>query len=127
MTITPELRKGTAVWIRKDGHVLIGLRNNVRGNDRGGGTWCPPGGHVETGETDEDCALREVREEARVEIKNLRAIGRIVDFNPERNITYDTACFVADWAAGVEWQHLPEPLYRPAKQLVEEHGNPLEI
>ena len=51
---------GIGVIIQKDGKLLMGQRRGAHGAD----TWCPPGGHLEFGETWESCARRETREEA---------------------------------------------------------------
>lgn len=49
------------VFVTPDGRVLLLLRSDDA--DDHPGTWCYPGGHVEDGETTEDAAKREAREE----------------------------------------------------------------
>ena len=51
----------TAVVINDQGEVLLQLRRDTQ-------TWAPPSGGVEPGETVANCAIREVREEAGIEI-----------------------------------------------------------
>ena len=58
---------GLGVIIKKDGKVLMGKRKNSHGE----GTWNFPGGHLEYEESWEECARRETREEAGIEIKNI--------------------------------------------------------
>lgn len=132
-----ETRHGTGVWIRKEGKLLLGKRISPRGHD----TWCPPGGHVEKDESVADCCAREVREEAQLEIENLREIKVMEDLNPEINVIYITHIFVADWKSGeviakpdefsqmgwYGWNALPQPLFRPTAQFVELGINPLEF
>lgn len=66
------VRVGIAVIVYgDDGRVLIGQRKSAHGQ----GLWGFPGGHLETGETPADCARREVREEAGIEIDNLNLVG----------------------------------------------------
>lgn len=52
-------RVGVAVIVIRNGRVLLGQRRGALGN----GTWALPGGHLEFGESIEDCARREVWEE----------------------------------------------------------------
>ncbi|WP_083936294.1 NUDIX hydrolase [Nocardiopsis ganjiahuensis] len=59
----------TGVVVRPaDGRVLVIKRSDD-------GRWVPPGGVLELGETPEECAVREVREETGVEVKPLRLTG----------------------------------------------------
>lgn len=51
---------GVGVLVVNDGKLLLGERIHAHGS----GTWCPPGGHLEFGETPIDCARRELWEEA---------------------------------------------------------------
>lgn len=134
----PELRFGTGVWVYKGDLLLVGRRKSVHGDN----TWCPPGGHLDPGETIAECAKREVQEEAAIEIDELEDLGiEIADLNAELNAFYRTTFYRAAWKAGepvvlpseyyewrwVRWEELPQPLFRPARLFVEQHGNPLEI
>jgi 8-oxo-dGTP diphosphatase len=59
---------GCLVW--RNGKFLLHQRRNAHGD----GTWAPPGGHLEFGESWEECAAREVFEETGMRIKNTRLI-----------------------------------------------------
>ena len=59
---------GIGVFVFKDGKILLGKRRNAHGE----GSWSLPGGHLEFNEELEDCAQREVMEEAGIKIKNIR-------------------------------------------------------
>jgi ADP-ribose pyrophosphatase YjhB (NUDIX family) len=58
---------GVGVIVLREGKVLLGRR---RGS-HGAGTWALPGGHLEFGESVEDCALRETEEETGLAVKIL--------------------------------------------------------
>ena len=59
----------SAVVIDEKGRVLL-LKHNFRGGSR----WGFPGGFMEKGEQPESALRREVREEAGIEIENIRAV-----------------------------------------------------
>ncbi len=121
---------GVGVLIVKDNKVLLGKRKNAHGE----GTWCPPGGHLEFGESFEDCARRETLEEAGINIKNIRLITATNDiFSKEKH--YITLCFLADYDKGevtikepekcerwewFAWDALPTPLFLPIENLIKE-------
>ena len=115
----PKIGIGVMIW--KDGKVLLGKRKG----SHGAGAYCFPGGALEYGETLEECARREVREETGIEISNIRfnVISDELEHMPKH---YVNVMFVADWASGEvrlmepekseswEWydpKHLPEPLF----------------
>lgn len=122
----PKVGIGVLVW--KGGKIIIGQR----GDSHGSGTWSVPGGHLEQGESFEDCAKREVFEETGLKIKNVRPLAVTNDLFKSENKHYVTIWLESDWAAGKEtvkeprrmrgWQwrtlsNLPAPLFEPWRQL----------
>lgn len=64
----------TAILVfNKVGHVLLQKRDNIP-TIQEPGKWDVWGGHCETGETPEACAIRELREELGIEIADPRAL-----------------------------------------------------
>jgi len=128
----PERPKvGVGVVVIKDGNVLLGKRKNAHGD----GSWCFPGGHLEFGEAIEDCARREVREEAGIEIANPRLGPYTNDIFPDEGKHYITLYVISDYASGdvqilepdkieqwqwFEWGSMPQPLFIPIQNLVKQ-------
>lgn len=129
---SPLLGACTAIW---RGEKILLARRSVNPN---AGTWAMPGGLVELGETVEDAARREVKEETRLTIDRVafnrffEIIMRDGDDRVERH--YVLAMFVAlspygiavagDDAAAVNWFTLDEldgiPLTANTLELVRE-------
>jgi 8-oxo-dGTP diphosphatase len=61
---------GVGVIIEKDQKVLLLKRGNVHGAD----SWSTPGGHLDYGETPEECAIRETKEETNLDIQQVSHI-----------------------------------------------------
>lgn len=129
---------GIGVAIIKDNKILLGKRKNSHGN----GSWCYPGGHLELAESWEECSRREVKEEAGIEIKNLRFGTVTNDIFETEDKHYITLCLVADFDSGevklmepdkcekwdwFEWEKLPKPLFLPLLNQLKEGFNPLKI
>jgi len=122
--ISPRIGIG-AILIRQ-GLVLLGLRKGSHGS----GTWALPGGHLEFGESVEDCAIREIREETGLRVQRLSAGPYSNDLFEDKH--YVTLFVVAHSESGepriVEpekcsrwawfpWSRLPTPLFRPLASI----------
>ena len=117
--LRPNVGIGVMVW--REGKVLVGRRLKPPG----AGQYCWPGGMLEYGETFETCAGRECREEAGIEITNIRFL-HLTNMRQYEGYHDINIGFIADWASGepqvlepdkmVEWQWcdlntLPEPIF----------------
>jgi 8-oxo-dGTP diphosphatase len=60
-----------------DNRTTLMIHRNKKENDYHKGKWNGLGGKLEPGENPEECAIREVREESGLEIKNLKLCGFI--------------------------------------------------
>lgn len=128
---------GTGVWICKDGKILMGKREGKHG----AGTWGASGGKVEMYEDIIDHCVREITEEAGIEVANIRFMTYTNDIVEEWGTHYLTLHFAADWVSGeprdepggmVEWgwyawDTLPEPLFPSARNFVKSGYNPLNF
>ena len=114
-------RVGIGVMIWKDGKILIGKRRVSHGK----GEYAWPGGHLEYMESFEQCAKREVKEEADIEIENVRFV-RLLNMKNYPPRHYVDIGLAADWKSGVpkvmetdkceswDWydpENLPAPLF----------------
>lgn len=119
---------GVGVLVMREGRVLLGERRGAHG----AGTWAPPGGHLEFGETVESCARREVREETGLEILEVRPAPYTSDVFESDQKHYITLFVTARSPAGeperrepekctqwswYDWFDLPGPLFAPLATL----------
>ncbi len=128
---------GVGVIVIKYNKILLGKRKNAHGE----GSWSFPGGHLEYGESWEECSRREVREEVGMEIKNIR-FGTITnDIFENEQKHYITICMISDFDSGevqlmepnkceewkwFEWDKLPQPLFLPTINQLKAGFNPLK-
>jgi 8-oxo-dGTP diphosphatase len=127
--VKSDILVGIGVFVFKDNKFLMLQRHG----SHGAGSWSIPGGCVEFGESFEETAKREVKEETGVEITNIRfgAITNDVFINEGKH--YITVWMLSDWTRGVEhitepnkclkqrWHNfddLPSPLFSPWNQLL---------
>jgi len=124
-------RIGVGVLLFRDGKVLLGKRLG----SHGAGEWATPGGHLEFGETPQQCAQREVAEETGL------SLGECVQGPFTNNIFcseqkhYVTLFMLAWHASGTPercephkcegWQWfdktaLPQPLFAPLQSLLDQ-------
>lgn len=119
---------GIGVYIINDeGKLLMTLRVSPHEP----GTWCPPGGHLEMGESFLACCKREVREEVGLELKTVELLGVVNNvFSPNKH--YVNLDFLAKGVSGepkigepekikkIGWydlNKLPSPLMLPVVNL----------
>jgi 8-oxo-dGTP diphosphatase len=115
---------GVAVFIYRNGQFIAIQRSGSHGE----GTWSLPGGHLEFGESWEQCAKREAIEEIGSEITNVQFLAATNDLFEAEGKHYVTIWMTADWQAnepeskepdkviGLQWidfAHLPQPLFEP--------------
>ena len=125
---SPQPQIGVGVLVVRDGRVLLGQR---RGS-HGAGTWAPPGGHLEFGESVEACARREVREETGLELQDVRPAPYTNDVFAAEGKHYVTLFVLAEAASGEPevrephkcrgwrwfcWSEFPDPLFLPLETL----------
>lgn len=122
MSAYPKVGVGVFVW--KDGKFIMGQRLGSHGAN----TWSIPGGHLEYGESWEECAKREVLEETGLEIESVRLLAVTNDLFENDGKHYVTLWVESDWVSGkpqiiepdklikLEWRDfvsLPSPLFDP--------------
>ncbi len=73
-----------------------------------GGHWAFPKGHVEAGETEEQTAVREVREETGLVVKLDTRYREMVTFSPAPRTLKDVVYFAATVVSGTETPQLSE-------------------
>lgn len=82
-----------------------------RKSQHGNGYWGSGGGHLEIGESLQDGALRELREEAGedLRVKNVRSLG-VCNFTQMKPKHYVDISFVAEWKSGKPHNTEPEKM-----------------
>ena len=128
------VKVGVGVLIRKNRKILLIKRKGAHGE----GTWAPPGGHIDFGESVIDCAKREVKEEVEIKIKNLKVLGFTEDLFKKDKKHYITVWVDSEWKSGkiknsgeefsearwFPWKKLPKPLFVSLKNFVKKEVLP---
>ena len=130
-------RIGVGVIVEHENRVLLGLRKNAHGT----GTWAMPGGHLEFGETVEDCARRELLEETGLVALALEAgsgswVEDVMENGTKHYITFfvkviqfegtpehlePEKCESWQW---FDWDALPSPLFDTITSYLVRYGQP---
>jgi len=126
-----KIKACVGVMIFKDGKVLMGERKGSHGS----GEYSFPGGHLEFGESFEECVKRETFEETGVKIKNIKfqCLSNIYKHSGRQDVLVS---FIADWESGedkimepekcnsLNWydlNNLPSPLFYPSEVLIDSY------
>ncbi len=133
MIVRPKVGVGVLVF-NDSNQLLLGQRSTSHGE----GDFGPPGGHLEFGESFEECAIREVKEEVGFEIakpsflsltndvfvdtkKHYISIFMCASFSKEQEVINMEPEKVESW----EWYNLddlPKKLFLPLNTLVRQGG-----
>ncbi|XP_042520881.1 nudix hydrolase 1 [Macadamia integrifolia] len=138
----PVPRVAVVVFVINGKSVLLGKRRATIGDS----CFALPGGHLEFGESFEECAAREVKEETGIDIEKIEFLtvtNNVFLKEPkpshyvtifERAVLKDTQqlpqnmeptkCHGWDW---YDWNHLPEPLFGPLETMVKSGFNPFPL
>ena len=131
------IKVGIGVMIKDGNKILLGHRSAKR-KDTGGifepDTWTLPGGKQEYDETVIDTAIREVKEETNLDIKNPEVFSVSDDFQPDRHFV--TIEMITEEFSGElkimeptkedDWQwfdlnDLPDNIYSPSRVFIEKY------
>lgn len=128
---TKNVRVGVAVLIFQQNKLLLGERI---GSSHGAHTWQLPGGHLEFGETWEECAIRETKEETGINIYDVSFVQVANNIMSEENKHYVTIFMSSNKIKGKVktmepkkckrwewfcWNTLPTPLFSPLSDLID--------
>ncbi|KAK3222639.1 hypothetical protein Dsin_009664 [Dipteronia sinensis] len=132
-------RVGVAVFLLRGKTVLLGLRRNSIGDS----TYALPGGHLEFGESFEECGARELKEETGMDIEKIEFLtvtNKVFKENPKpahyvtiflraalSDPLQDFQNLEPDKCSGLgwyDWDNLPKPLFWPLDEMVQSGFNP---
>jgi 8-oxo-dGTP diphosphatase len=126
-------RIGIGVIVRRDGKVLLGKRKGTHGNDQ----WAFPGGALESGESPEQCAKRELLEETGLFAEKFSFAALTSDMFATQH--WVTLYYYADLVKGspkvmepqkcetwdwFSWDKLPSPLFLTMVNLQKQNFSP---
>ena len=132
-----HIKVGIGVMILKDNKILLGHRSPTR-KDTGGiyepDTWTLPGGKQEYDETVYETAIREIKEETNLDIKEPKVFSVSDDFQPDRHFVtiemittkYSGRLKTMEPEKEDKWEwfeldNLPEKIYSPSKKIIEKY------
>ncbi|KAJ4835168.1 Nudix (Nucleoside diphosphate linked moiety X)-type motif 1 [Turnera subulata] len=139
LTPPPVPRVAVVLFVLKGKSVLLGRRRSSVGDS----TFALPGGHLEFGESFEECAARELKEETGLDIGKREYLtvtnnvfveapkpshyvtiflrGVLVDPDQVPQNLEPEKCYGWDW---YDWDDLPNPLFWPLEKMVRSGFSP---
>jgi len=136
--LTKKIGVGFGVLFLRDGSVLLGKRHadpaKADSELHGAGTWTMPGGKLDFGETFENGAKREVKEETGIELVEVKPLcvnnDRVEDAHfitlGMQAVKWEGEAQALEPDEIIEWRwfaldSLPEPLYFPSAEILENY------
>lgn len=110
-----DTRKGCGVIVLKDDKILVGTRIERNGKGKMGG----PGGHIKTGETPEQAAIRETKEEFGIDCKNLYFLG-----TQDNDTGYVYICTEYEGEPKTDEKEMTDPRWIDPTTIKEEDAHP---
>ena len=138
MTMQKVPSVGVGIIITRGEEVLLLKRKDVHG----AGSWSTPGGHLEFGESPEECAIREAKEETGVSITDVEFRAVTNDIFEESGKHYVTIWMQGKYSSGkavinaayemadvdwFAWDKLPKPLFLSFENLLHGRCYPAQI
>jgi 8-oxo-dGTP diphosphatase len=133
--MSQEPKVGVAIIITQEDQVLLMKRKGIHGT----GTWSTPGGHLDFGETPEQCAAREAKEEVGLDVTEIRFRSITNDIFDQQGRHYITIWMNGKSTSGeptiaaekevaeigwFAWNAFPQPLFLPLENLLKENSYP---
>ncbi|PWA86043.1 NUDIX hydrolase domain-like protein (chloroplast) [Artemisia annua] len=138
--MSPVQEIGVGVFILNDNKVLFGRRRSLT---IAANSYAVPGGHLECGESFEECAAREVKEETGLDINNIELLTttenvisdalhlRVIYMSANLSDPRQTPQNIEpDKCEGWEWhnlKNLPEPMFGPLREMLRDGFNPFPV
>ena len=134
-TMAEQAMVGVSVLVMNGDRVLLEKRQHTHG----AGTWGPPSGHIDFGETPEQTAIRETQGETGVTISDVKFRVITNDVFEAEHKHYITVWMEAKYISGephvkapeeesevgwFQWHALPKPLFLPLLNLLEGNTYP---
>lgn len=116
--------------INKEGKILLGKRKSEHGQN----TYSIPGGHLEFGESFEQCAKRELKEETNLDSADFQVISLengirgdkhyvtvgvlVKEYNRDVKLMEPDKCESWAWYSK---DNLPKPIFEPSERIIENY------
>lgn len=123
--MSEQVRVGVGILVIREGQVLLGKRRGSHGE----GEYAWPGGHLEFGETIEECVAREIAEETGLTVRPIKpvSLSNVIKYGRhyidiQYLVEYDSGTAEVrepDKVEGWAWyplDDLPEPLFEFARR-----------